>query len=144
MQKGRVKGPLGNIVLLDKASTCATVLASFSKAERQSPSFAAAIRAKAVLQLWRLQEHKLAEQQLLRPLMTIEMPLARVLSDMECKGICMDRRVYTLSKNPLQRRQAEVVHSTQYTPVASSLHPLTQMKRQQSEMYCQHDIINGK
>ena len=83
-------------------------MACFSRKEQQSSAFAAAIRAKAVLAIYSQQERQLAKKGLLKPLLEIEMPLARVLSEMECKGICMDRRVYSLSKQPLLRRQEEV------------------------------------
>ena len=48
------------------------------------------------------------KKSLMKPLLDIEMPMARVLSEMECKGMCMDRRVYNLSRLPLVRRQEEV------------------------------------
>ena len=36
------------------------------------------------------------------------MPVACVLSGMECKGICLDTTAYARHKGPLQRRQEEV------------------------------------
>ena len=109
LQEGRIKAPLGGLRLLDKGKICSEALSCFSKIEQQSSAFAAAIRAKAVLALYNQQERQLAKKGLMKPLLEIEMPMARVLSEMECKGICMDRRVYNLSRLPLVRRQEEVL-----------------------------------
>ena len=108
IQKGRIKAPLGGIQLLDRGSTCLEAAKHFSEAERRDPSYAAAIRAKAVLEIFKRQEKELERADLFTPLMEIEMPLVRVLSHMECRGICLDRRVYNLSRFPLLRRQEEV------------------------------------
>lgn len=94
---------------MDKGKICSEALSCFSKTEQQSSAFAAAIRAKAVLALYNQQERQLVKKGLMKPLLEIEMPMARVLSEMECKGICMDRRVYNLSRLPLVRRQEEVL-----------------------------------
>ena len=107
-QKGKLKGPLGGIQLLDREKIVATVLETFAATERRSPSLAGGIRAKVVLELFKKQEPELERAGLFQPLLNIEMPLARVLSSMECTGICLDRRVYKLSKQPLLRRQEEV------------------------------------
>lgn len=123
LQEGRLKPPLGGLRLLDKGRICSEAMSCFSKTEQQSSSFAAAIRAKAVLALYAQQERQLAKKGLMKPLLEIEMPLARVLSEMECKGICMDRRVYNISKQPLLRRQEEVCIVSTTSQIAINTDP---------------------
>lgn len=127
MQKGKIKPPLGSIQLLDGGRAVAGALKHFSEKELGDSSFAAGIRAKAVLEIFRMQEVELACLQLMKPLMEIEMPLVRVLSSMECKGICLDRRVYNSSKAPLLRRQEEVSLFCMVMPKACSNYTICMM-----------------
>lgn len=123
LQEGRLKPPLGGLRLLDKGRVCSEAMSCFSKTEQQSSAFAAAIRAKAVLFLYAQQERQLVKKGLMKPLLEIEMPLARVLSEMECKGICLDRRVYNISKQPLLRRQEEVCTVSTPSQIAITTNP---------------------
>lgn len=104
-----LKAPLGSITLLGDSETLRAALDYFGEKQRRDSTHAAAIRAKAVLHIFQRQEPELQRKKLFQPLMQIEMPLVRVLSAMECTGICMDRRVYDMSKRPLLRRQEEVL-----------------------------------
>lgn len=91
--------------------------------ELRQGSLEALVRAAAVGRLYELQEPHLRLHQLAEPLLRIEMPLVRVLCDMERTGICMDHNLYVQTKQPLERRLREVGAGALVSAVSESLAP---------------------